>query len=1065
MTGPRLWKMTALTLTALLLLILCTGTGSAAERKRLMEEYTISSDGKVGGWTEYTYTAQGHRIETEHDGWWKTRISEYNESGKIIKESYYVKKRETGENTLFSDTEYIYTADDKLACRHSISYSTGDHSYEYHDFDSAGREVGMRHVVAGEELSHTRREYNADGSYIVKSYFKESLSTEEWYNEYGLITRNIHYNEDGSIIPYNYATYEYILDANGKVLQKITNSNNIKTIERYERNERGVETRRETITDSGSSYYHEAYDHQFDARGRQISTTYTTYDRNGNIENSYLQEEFEYDENGQFGYIRTYSQYFSTLDLNYTRYFVYQDPSGIRPELASPPRKNDSRPLYLDNDICLAELRGLTRADVVSRYYGRQLSECIYDADATVYYYDVPGSLRFVFNRRDSDHLLYAFWYSEDFYSDMLMEVSNVLSYNGYDFDRGSNEPNCLGFYEETATYDGGGRITLAYLAEEVDNVTCPTYLCFAYPQEPRGQYSAAPVTTAVPAPTSARTYTPAPTATPAPLPISTAYNDRWTHVWKRVGEPDTELIISENPDGSLHAEMFFYRMGAFESDFLAFEDPVADFFITDSDMGGMLELSPDGSLRLYMMSIAQDDFFYEYFTENEFIFTLDEEPAAGSDHADPDEANESAEWDGYWMTIDDSQGELAITAHADGSVTLAVSFLRTLSFETDAVPDGNFLEFSTQNGEFAGSIVRANNNILLFSVSDGYILDPESEYASFFQDRVFDFHPAAYEDLYYISPDDRTAYDTGWTGHWASIGGDYESHLYITEDDQGNYVPTFTFDTGHTFTGSSSQYEENVIDLITDEFGCMLTLNPKRGIILVTEPYTTVDAVNDWLDAHSRVIDYEWVDAGSAPQNGSTKTEPLAAPGRGTVTPAPTIPAAGANTLPIPGKPGCLQVPVARVSATSWIESQKDPSAFLPERMIDGDETTSYQFSAKVTKPGQAFLYFEFNEPVELDELWIKNGFWKITDGKDQYTRNSRIKKMSVEYFTAQGGYQKGQSYTLKDDKARKDWTVLSLGRRTGVTGVRVRVDSIYTGSKYKNDVCVSEVMFVVKK
>ena len=153
----------------------------------------------------------------------------------------------------------------------------------------------------------------------------------------------------------------------------------------------------------------------------------------------------------------------------------------------------------------------------------------------------------------------------------------------------------------------------------------------------------------------------------------------------------------------------------------------------------------------------------------------------------------------------------------------------------------------------------------------------------------------------------------------------------------------------------------------------------------------------------------------------------------------------------------------IAAVDATSWIVG-KDPSAYAPQRMVDGNEATAFQFSLKSAPLGSEYLYFHLAAPGDLSALWIKNGFWKITDGKDQYTRNSRIKKMSVEYFTAQGGYQKGQSYTLKDDKARKDWTVLSLGHLSGVTGVRIRIDSIYAGSKYKNDVCVSEVMFVQK-
>ena len=94
---------------------------------------------------------------------------------------------------------------------------------------------------------------------------------------------------------------------------------------------------------------------------------------------------------------------------------------------------------------------------------------------------------------------------------------------------------------------------------------------------------------------------------------------------------------------------------------------------------------------------------------------------------------------------------------------------------------------------------------------------------------------------------------------------------------------------------------------------------------------------------------------------------------------------------------------------------------------------------------------------------MWIKNGFWKITDGLDQYTRNSRIRKMTVFVRYAGGeGYQALTEAVLEDDPVRKDWKVIDLPGAQNVTGVRIRVDDIYTGSKFPNDVCVSEIMFV---
>ena len=182
------------------------------------------------------------------------------------------------------------------------------------------------------------------------------------------------------------------------------------------------------------------------------------------------------------------------------------------------------------------------------------------------------------------------------------------------------------------------------------------------------------------------------------------------------------------------------------------------------------------------------------------------------------------------------------------------------------------------------------------------------------------------------------------------------------------------------------------------------------------------------------------------------------------TATPEPTeVPTEAPPVLfPVDGKPGYLHVPVASVNATSYIKG-KDPTAYAPASMIDGNETTAYQFSLKETNLKEAYIYVDFSSPVAVDELWIKNGFWKITDGKDQYTRNCRVKKMRVDFWYAGGsGYEDQMTVKLKDDKARRDWTVISLGHRTDVTCVRLRIDEVYRGSKYKNDVCISEIMFI---
>ena len=154
-------------------------------------------------------------------------------------------------------------------------------------------------------------------------------------------------------------------------------------------------------------------------------------------------------------------------------------------------------------------------------------------------------------------------------------------------------------------------------------------------------------------------------------------------------------------------------------------------------------------------------------------------------------------------------------------------------------------------------------------------------------------------------------------------------------------------------------------------------------------------------------------------------------------------------------------EVPVYAVDATSWIVG-KDPNAYTPQRMIDGDAATSFQFSLKTTPLGREYVYFYFTGAEDIGELWIKNGFWRITSGLDQYTRNCRVKAMTVDFEAAGSGiYADPVRVQLPDDTARRDWTRVDLGIHKGVTSVRFLIQEVYTGTKFTNDVCISEVKF----
>ena len=282
------------------------------------------------------------------------------------------------------------------------------------------------------------------------------------------------------------------------------------------------------------------------------------------------------------------------------------------------------------------------------------------------------------------------------------------------------------------------------------------------------------------------------------------------------------------------------------------------------------------------------------------------------------------------------------------------------------------------------------------------------------------------------------------WIGSWTAQGMGHTVRMEIQPGDMCDYFADFTFDDDLFLSGQLAYNTDEIMDVLLDdyisEFMAQLTLDAGKDTIVMDEIDCAVGEINSWLGYFGAKLNFVRGEAGSP-----------AAP-----------PVQSSSLIPVPGRSDVMQVPVISVDATSYIVG-KDPTAYIPERMTDGEETTAFQFSTKKTKLGKAYLTFVFENPATVDELWMKNGFWKISDGKDQYTRNSRVRKMTIEVqLEGESGYRTLKTVSLKDDKARKDWTVIDMQHAEHVTAVRIRVDSIYKGSKYPNDVCISEMMFI---
>ena len=85
---------------------------------------------------------------------------------------------------------------------------------------------------------------------------------------------------------------------------------------------------------------------------------------------------------------------------------------------------------------------------------------------------------------------------------------------------------------------------------------------------------------------------------------------------------------------------------------------------------------------------------------------------------------------------------------------------------------------------------------------------------------------------------------------------------------------------------------------------------------------------------------------------------------------------------------------------------------------------------------------------PETVEILRVKNGFWSITDGEDQYWRNNRIRD-SIITFQYQGSddFVDPVYYTFADTKQEAE---IDLDYRKNVTAIRLQIENVYNGSKF---------------
>ena len=419
--------------------------------------------------------------------------------------------------------------------------------------------------------------------------------------------------------------------------------------------------------------------------------------------------------------------------------------------------------------------------------------------------------------------------------------------------------------------------------------------------------------------------------------------------------------------------------------------------------------------------------------------------------------------WQGYWMTRDDSLAEMIITDNGDGTLHARAMFLPAGDSEATLTPqaDGS-MRFEDQYGNLVGMIFRQTDGALRLTITGGSTMEDEeaTEYQGYFA-RGFSFYPASYDEMWDQTSAEAAGSDGDWLGDWIAVTDNGFTTLHIRREG-ANLVWDIMLGQYH-FSGLLEMNSNSAADLYNEDFFGTLELNRKLKKIAMMNVGSSISGVYDWMSDNTwyGVVVYQPMPKVTfqIPENNMLSSDQTSTILPGALQPSP----AAVALLPIPGEAGVMQVPIARVDAASYIVGSKDPTAYAPFRMTDGEETTAFQFSTNTTPLGQAYLYFDFDGPVTLDELWMKNGFWKFTNGLDQYVRNSRVKKMTIFVrYAGSDDYQMIKDVTLKDDGGRKDWKVINMLGVQNVIGVRIRIDEIYRGSKFPTDVCISEIMFV---
>ena len=167
-----------------------------------------------------------------------------------------------------------------------------------------------------------------------------------------------------------------------------------------------------------------------------------------------------------------------------------------------------------------------------------------------------------------------------------------------------------------------------------------------------------------------------------------------------------------------------------------------------------------------------------------------------------------------------------------------------------------------------------------------------------------------------------------------------------------------------------------------------------------------------------------------------------------------------------IPGETDRVMLCIQSVEASKYVSPKSNPTKWIPQNAIDGNETTCWQVRQKGDPKGKVWLQLNLPGEQTVEEIWFKNGFWAYNDqGHDQYHINARAKSVRISFLYAGETKFRDEAPLELKDEVFTGWQQFYLGRHEHVTAVKIAVWTKIMGTggeDCENDICLSEVMLV---